>query len=682
MMPTNDLDVEANADEQDILLVAEELCADANADKDTVILVTDQGVPYGHLDVDTDEAVASVLSAKLEFDETLLHEDMVLQYRVQTEVEEEIRGEEAVSGGQGERDEMVVAQTVEESLDRECTPSVSSKEHSPPNSAVEGPGNDSSDDDCGGDDNMDHYLNFSRTVVLQEASKDVAQTGLSCLPTSGTISQLDGADNESESDTGEVTGEDESQETRRSSQNQKSQPSTGSSSREGHGSSATPSANQFVLAESCSIIDLAQDSTEGDSSTDSVTMDEGMTLPTSMPHPVVKQLPVKSRPFSNPRVRLIETSSAPTHITMTAPVACSRQSRKRVVKIPTAAPVGRPRTIIPATSSPVFRAVPLKDPITSAPIVINGFGSAAQRSETPKGKPIAIRLTTPKQPTGQQQQRQGGVVSGTSQTPQILLVNRFGQILVKDPQSNTFQSPGAASPSLNNISQIAKIIHSRNVLPRPVPKILVAPVSSQSTVVPQSVGVTTHIISYTSRAGSVGPTNVCVQKLNMPDGVALAQQRAQSQNVKPSAVRIKNVTIPLNGQSEAELAQSIIDKAMASHRDVLRAPNLSPSQFTVHPFLNKLESPKPIATPPSELRRTRPAILTRSAPQVRVKRVSSVCERVGVKRCRTDFLPPTPPVAVEDPSTAASRFGILFCSWLYSFDTLSLHSLLNQHKTQ
>lgn len=660
-MSANDLDVEANADEQDILLVANELCADATADKDAVILVTDQGVPYGHLDVDTDEAVASVLSAKLEFDEALLHEDMVLQYRVQTEVEEEIRGEEVVGGGQGERDEMVVAQTVEESVVA-CTSSVSSKEHFPSNSTAEVPGNDSSDDDCGGNDNMDHYLNFSRTVVLQEAPKDVAQTGLSCLPTSGTISQLDGADNESESDTGEMTGEEESQETGRSSQNQESEPSTETSSSEGHDSAATSSANRFVLAESSSEIGLAQDSTEGDSSTDSVSMDEGMTLPTSTPEPAVKQPPVKIRPFSNPRVRLIETTSAPAHLTLTAPVASARQPRKKVVKITTAAPVGRPRTIIPAASSPVFRAVPLKDPITSAPIVINGFGSTAQRSETPKGKPIAIRLTAPKQPTEQQPHQQGGVASGTSQTPQILLVNRFGQILVKDPRNNTFQSPGAASPSLNNISQIAKIIHNRNVLPRPVPKILVAPVSTQSTVVPHSVGVTTHIISYTSRPGSAGPTNVCVRKLNMPGAASLAQQRAQSQSVKPSAVRIKNVTIPLNGQSQAELAQSIIDKAMASHRDVPGTPKLSPSQFTVHPFLNKLESPQPIVTPPTELRRTRPAILTRSAPrsapQVRVKRVSSVCERVGVKRCRTDFLPPTPPIAVEDPSTAASRFEI------------------------
>ncbi|XP_041933652.1 histone-lysine N-methyltransferase 2A isoform X3 [Alosa sapidissima] len=695
-MPIYGLDTEQHTGEQAILLVADELSADPNnGDEDTVILVTDQGVPYGHFDVDADEAVASVLNAKLEFNEALLHEDMVLQYRAHTgeyEEDEMREGEEEEEGGG--RDEMEVAQTEEYSVDA-CT-STGSKEPSPPNSAVEVLGNDSSDDD-GGDNNVDHYLNFSRTVVLYDASKDAAQAGLSCLPTSGTISQLDGADNESESDAGEVTGEDDSQEMGMPS-SQESEPSSGTSSSEGHASTVTTlkicsktsaaaasvasskpvilvgtqnsvlldhKTGKFVSADVGSTIDLTKDSQDGDSSTDSVSMDE------VMPQPDVRQLSVKTRPFSNPRVRLIETSSAPTHITVNPPVASSRQPRKKVGKIP--APVGRPRKIIPSTSSPAFRAVPLKDPVTAAPIVINGFGSPSQLNETPKGKPIAIRLTTPK-PI----QPQGGVATGTSKPPQILLVNRFGQILVKDPQSNTFQSPNAASsPSLSNISQIAKIIHSRNVLPRPVPKILVAPVSSQCTVVPQSVGVTTHIISYTSSSGSATPTNVWVRKLNMPEGAVLAQQVTQSQSGKPSNVRIKNVTIPPRGQSQGEMAQAIIDKAMASHRDVLRSPNLSPSQFTVHPFLNKLESPQPIATLPSELKRTRPAILARSAPQVRVKRVSSVSERVGVKKCRADFLPPAPPTDKEDPngSTAASRASGVRMKTPSSKDILALDQL-------
>ncbi|XP_031442575.1 histone-lysine N-methyltransferase 2B isoform X3 [Clupea harengus] len=664
VMPTNGVSPERYADEETVLLVADELSADPDADEDTVILVTDQGAPYGHFDVDTDDVVASMLNTKLEFDEALLHENMVLQYRAHTGGDEEMR-----EGG----DE--VTQTHEELVDA-CR-STGSKEPSPPNLAAERSRNDTSDDE-----DMDHYLNFSRTVVLHEASKDAAPAGLSCLPTSGTISQLDGADNESESDAGEVPGEDDSQGLGQSSQNQESEPLAGTSTSEEHVSTVTTSAShskisaaasvllssgsvafadpqnsvlldpntgEFVSADSGLIVNLTEcrkDAQDGDSL---VNMDEVISMPISMPQPVVSQLPVRTRPLFNPRVRVIESSSPPTHLAVNAPHPSPRlQPKQNIVKL--TFPASRSRPIIPSTSSPAFRAVPLKDPVTAAPIVINGFGSPTQENNIPRGKPIAIRLTNPKQPLDQQ----GRVTTGTSQAPQILLVNRFGQILVKDPQSNTFQSPSATSPSLNNISQIAKIIHSKNVLPRQVPKILVTPVSSPCTVAPQTSNVTTHIISYTTSSSSAPPTNIWIRKLARPDA---SQQITQIQSGTPSSVRVNEVTIPLRGQSQGEMAQAIIDKAMASHREGLSSPKLSPSQFTVHPFLNKLESPQMIATPPSALRRTKPAILTKSASQVRIKKVSSLSERIGVKKCRTDFLPQAPPTAKADliSSAAASR---------------------------
>lgn len=693
LVPTNGLHAGPTAtDDQAVLLVTDELCTDPAADEDAVVLVTDQGMPYGHFDVDADEAVASMLNTRLDFDEALLQENMALQCRAHTQGGE----------GMGEDGAEVGPHKAGETVDS-CH-LATSKELSLSNATVQRPENESSDDD------MDHYLNFSRTVVVPEASRDAAQAGVTCLSTSGTISQLDGADNESESDAGEVMGEDDSQELGKSSENRESEPSSGAGTSVGRVRTVTTSESCSKTADVASVVVSLQgsdasaesqdcvfldlntgefvsadrglmagssgcrtDSPGGHSSTDSVEMDDLMPLPASMRRQFASpsQAPGKPRPFSNPRVRVIETSSPQTLLAVDPPTASPRPRQKMVkLLVPaarsrtptpsrtpalprTAAP---PRIPAPPASTPAFRAVPLKDPVTAAPIVINGFGSTAPQNETPKGKPIVIRLKNPEQHVDQQR----GVTATTPpQAPQILLVNRFGQILMKDPQSNTYQSPNATSPSLKNISQIAKFIHTtQSALTRPVPKLLVTPVSTPSAVAPPpKPRVTTHIISYTTRGGLAPAKKVLVQKVATPSEPKPVWQIAPSQSLKLPSVRVENATARQQGT-----AQAIIDKAMASHREGLPSPKLSPSQFTVHPFLNKLESPQAVAPPPSALQRARPTILGRSAasaagavPQVRVKRVSSVAERLAVKRCRTDFLPQTPPaVAMVDPSGSAA----------------------------
>ncbi|KAG7240990.1 hypothetical protein INR49_026168 [Caranx melampygus] len=122
-----------------------------------------QELPYTVFDTDTEVAVASMLNAKLEFDEALLTENVVLHCGVQ--------------GGRGEVEGVV--QDVE------------MQEHNQ--------GNVSEDEDSS------HYFKFSRTVVCDAASgSDTAGQ----LPSAQSISQLDGADSGSESDESEV-GNDE-----------------------------------------------------------------------------------------------------------------------------------------------------------------------------------------------------------------------------------------------------------------------------------------------------------------------------------------------------------------------------------------------------------------------------------------------------------------------------------------
>uniref|UniRef100_A0A8D2ZRT1 [histone H3]-lysine(4) N-methyltransferase n=1 Tax=Scophthalmus maximus TaxID=52904 RepID=A0A8D2ZRT1_SCOMX len=115
-----------------------------------------QELPYTVFDTDTEVAVASMLNAKLDFDEALLTENVVLHCSAQ--------------GGRGEVEGAV--QDVE--MQQE---------------------NDSVDEDSS------RYFKFSRTVVCDAASGSDA-TGQ--LPSAPSISQLDGADSGTDSDESEV----------------------------------------------------------------------------------------------------------------------------------------------------------------------------------------------------------------------------------------------------------------------------------------------------------------------------------------------------------------------------------------------------------------------------------------------------------------------------------------------
>ncbi|KTF87259.1 hypothetical protein cypCar_00022474 [Cyprinus carpio] len=401
-----------------------------------------------HFDPDTDVAVASVLNSKLEFDEALLNENVALDCDSQ--------------GGDGDTEEGAFKFT-----------SGRTGLSSPVTSEMPVETDD--------DDVTDHYLNFSRTVVVREPAKESAQADLSVLPNSGSISQLDGADNDSESET----------------------------------------------------------------------------------------------------------------------------------------------------------VAPQGTPLAPASVVVNGF--RALPKEATKGRTIAIRIAAPKQVTEQSLPQ---CLPGPPPTPQVLLVNRAGQILVKNPQTNTYQLSSSNSPSYTQISQIAKIIHS-NVLQRPVPKVIVIPVPQ----VQANLGKTTpmRILSYSNNNRATPPTQMLIRRIPQ------SYPGSQLHSISPSIERPGSISE--GGQKE--VAQVIIDKAMASHREIGSPTGMSPSQL----LLEKRLSPESKDSFPGFHLRTQPNILSHSRPQVKIKRVSSGTDRIGMKKCRTDFLEQIPPYS-QDAHSRSNRVRI------------------------
>uniref|UniRef100_A0AAR2JXT0 [histone H3]-lysine(4) N-methyltransferase n=1 Tax=Pygocentrus nattereri TaxID=42514 RepID=A0AAR2JXT0_PYGNA len=610
-----------------------------------------------HFDADTDVAVASVLNAKLEFDEALLNENVALHcglYGSGAEVQE-IR---------------------------------------------ENPGGHIEVDSVDGDSN--HYLNFSRTVVVCDAVKDSAQAGLTVLATSQSISQLDGADNDSESDASEASGDDDTQEVGNSYHSQETEPSKSVTPNSGRELVCTSTGMSFV-PESIQIdvepevfqktaVDQLSDKQELQ---DSVPLQEGWdsvseavienVLPTSPvfdpsidlvagqedvlgdSKPVEDLNEVLLDPemghfvsakdgsivhmfdsssvnsvnkdakspekivFPEPTVKVISAPSLSSVRKVTGPGPLPHKTyvipqpvpQHRIVKMTvpagTSLPLSVPVNMV--STSPAASVFQKNVVVASSQVAVNGLDSP---KESPRSRTLAIRIPASRVSSG----------TGALPSPQVLLVNRSGQVLIKDPQTNTYQLPSTNSPSFSHIRQIAKIIHSSNLVQRSVPRVLVTPVSQAS----PSQAPTTHV-SYSN--GAVPSTKVFIRKL--PQKFSEVQMN--------SGVRLNNTAVPVLPVSEVNQgddAQAIIERAMASHREVANPGVLSPSQFQVHPYLSKLHSPDMVEHSSKLQHRTQPAILSRSKSQVRVKRVSSASERSGIKKSKTDFIEPTVSSSQDD----------------------------------
>ncbi|KAK3525478.1 hypothetical protein QTP86_032212 [Hemibagrus guttatus] len=659
-------------------------------DGDPVPVSSDQELLSTQFDADTDVAVASMLNEKLEFDEALLNENVALQC-----------GAEAAEQGQGlliEGNGLVDENQVSSAGASRYSSRI--KDFSSLSAAEELMEQDSTNEDS------DHYFNFSRTVLVRDSAKDSAQTGLMLLPTSQSISQLDGADNNSESEAGEASGEDNTQEVGNSYDGQDTSKGTTSVGKpSGSRMDFTGKTESFVteslhVGEEANTLEKFPGSEFLQKNHD-VTPQEGMKdLMVQLKPEVDVQDVVSSPPVFDTSSDLVghegilmdsetldhlnevvldpasdyltsaqdgssvntcNTSvlgsnvKGPEQTLSPEPPSLSNVGKVRII---TSGPAPHRRFIIhqPLTQHrlvnvtvPAVSSLPLSLPIntvsptlsvfpqrnhvlTSSPVIINGLDP--QLKDTTKSRPLAIRLPTTTKTN----------VTSTLASPQVLLVNRSGQILVKDPQTNSYQTASANSPSYSQISQIAKIIHSHNLVHRTVPRIMVTPMPQAS----PNQGPATHVVSYTN--GAAPSTKVLIRRL--PQNSSAAQMNSGSKPMRgASGVKLKNVSVPSTAELhriQGEDAQAIIERAMASHRDIANPCALSPSKFQVHPYLNKLQSPDVVKQFPGLQRQTTPNILSHSRPQVRVKRVSSVSERTGLKPCKSTSVEPAAVLSSQD----------------------------------
>ncbi|XP_068567241.1 histone-lysine N-methyltransferase 2B isoform X2 [Cebidichthys violaceus] len=606
-----------------------------------------QELPYTVFDTDTEVAVASMLNAKLEFDEALLTENVTLHCGAQS--------------GRGEVEGVV--------------PDVGMQVDNRENSE---------------DEDSSHYLKFSRTVVCDAASSSETSGQ---LPSTQSISQLDGADGGSESDESEVV-DNEAQDTKgehgenttHSNHNTPTKQLTVSLKRlepiytmstssepevqesypssdvleAGYGSdmsfqeevvlmsSETPTpqnevfldsaTGHFVSAEDGAVVgpNVIEVDTKEDSrsSTDSVEgFKDDLNDPDYSPERIQSpERKTKKSPTTQMKAIIVKTKRPVSNLKRLSPKPCLTQQRKLKLMLPP-----RPtQTVKNASASPAAATVcPVPRTVTS-PIVINGLNVPTQPGAS-QGRTIAIRLDNSR--TGSQQQvaiqnQAAATSSPPAPAPQVLLVNRQGQILIKDPRSNTYQSLSTNSPAYNKISQIAKILHSGNALQRSVPRVLIKPHSSLSATNVPSAGNNT-----TTSERKVVFRVVPVKSMGTP--------------APTTPVSVQSVPEAAFSNIEESTAQAIIDRAMATHRDepktkpIILSKPMRPkaklrrsSQFQVAEVSNQLltaplESPSGFLNKPNFSTQPTPAS---SRHQVRVKKVSSVSERLSRKKSKMDFL--------------------------------------------
>ncbi|XP_067111823.1 histone-lysine N-methyltransferase 2B [Osmerus mordax] len=642
-----------------------------NLEEEVARLMADPELTFTPLDADTEVAVASLLNAKLEFDEALLNENVVLHCGSQAGARGEADGEpqggeDAASEGRPGRVEAAKAAGAF------------------PKAVSSGEGLDH----ASSDEDMDHYLKFSRTVVVREAAKDAGPG--SSPPASQSIAQLDGTNNGSESDGSEGPGEESAGRSGKAklpsppavsqaanhnalsktlvismeridaiptqSPHKQEKPACVQETEPASSSSLfmetsdinnefsvqeevlmdaeaqkevllDPSTGHFISADDGSVVYLANnaglDKDDGTSSTDSLAGEEDNRDPDYSPELPPAKKPAAASPMKTKTI-IMKARPMPAVNLKCAPLGAP-PTPPQVIKV--SLPPGQPPRTVSSAPTITVRAIPRT---VTSPIVINGLNTLPLQAGAPRGQTIAIRLNPTKaalpQPPAPVLAQPGAppLAPPTGPAPQVLLVNRQGQILIKDPRTNTYQTLTTSSPSYARISQIAKIIHSS--APRPAPRVVITP-----TPVPR-----------VQNAVPANPTPRSYTPTGSTKKVFVRAMPLLSAG-RQAGARVKNVSHP---GSPDGMAQSIIDQAMASHRErtrpnILTSPHtprpsqhpLSPSQFSVHPYLGKLQSP--VAFAPGGFQ---PAIVPPPRSQVRVKRVSSASERPARKRSRTDAL--------------------------------------------
>lgn len=319
-------------------------------------------------------------------------------------------------------------------------------------------------------------------------------------------------------------------------------------------------------------------------------------------------------------------------------------------------------------------AAPAAVQATAAPVILNGFSSGCSSSTVQKeavcGHTISINFSAPRPALEPQQPVLPQALPGhailtvkevggpnVDPTPHVLLVNRLGQIFVKNPESNTFQLPSPNSPSYNCVTQIASLLQSNALsatLAAAGSMASPSPVASMATALPpsaspglQNASTITQLLTHNNN-GAVASVNPKKTKKNTKTG----SEVKKSKKKKDSGASKKSKSSKACGQpapvpekppmSPAESAQAIINQAMASNYTPKWSglQTLSPSTLVLPADLliePEAEAMSRSPSPPPE-----PAPAPRPRTHVRMKRVSSLSDRIVTKKSKVDFLQPEP----------------------------------------
>ncbi|XP_076832153.1 histone-lysine N-methyltransferase 2B isoform X3 [Brachyhypopomus gauderio] len=349
-------------------------------------------------------------------------------------------------------------------------------------------------------------------------------------------------------------------------------------------------------------------------------------------------------------------------------------------------------TVVPsAASQPTqCQSVPSVIQPASGPVVVNGYSSMPMQKEATPGRTISINFSTPR-PMLEPQQQVAQALPGhailtvkevggpnVDPTPHVLLVNRLGQIFVKNPESNTFQLPTPNSPSYNCVTQIANLLQS-NALSATlaaagnVPIVSGAAIPAQDprmvTPVIQNSNTITQLLTANSN-GTAAPKEVKKSRQNAKsaDGTVPGIKKPRKKKEPSTTRKSKSSTMPGSSgkpsDNQADSAQAIINQAMASYYDPKRsgARILSPSSPRNPSVVGRAQSLSSVVLPPGILiepeSTTSPPSTPQSASsrpkQVRMKRVSSISDRIATKKSKSDFLEPELSCVLEDQRKISS----------------------------
>lgn len=402
-------------------------------------------------------------------------------------------------------------------------------------------------------------------------------------------------------------------------------------------------------------------------------------LPTNVSQQAAANLPVQPSSL----LLLPSDSSVP----VTVPVTSLGQFTQPV----STAPVSILPSTTPQTSAHCHPAPSIVQQV-SAPVLVNGFNTVPVQMDGSQGRTISINFSTPRpmlEPQHVTQALPGHAILTVKEvggpnvdpTPHVLLVNRLGQIFVKNPESNTFQLPSPNSPSFNCVTQIASLLQSNTLsatlaaagnLPQVAGAAITAQVPRMVTPVLQNANTISQLLTANNK-GTTAPLEVkTLSKKNVkePGEGTLTGTKNPRTKKEPTTLCKAKIAVKPGKPAESQAdAQTIINQAMAGYYDPNRCggKGLDPSSPSKTTTCGRASSPN-VAPPPGPCSEPECTNSSPCAPhaassrpkQVRVKRVSSLSDRVTTKKPKPEVVEPEVTSIQEEQRklcAASARFG-------------------------